>query len=120
VHRRLDFAFVDQVEQRLLGVGRVAGREAFAAFAVGALLGDVKGVVLGVDRDLFDLARGDQTTVRLRGDQFVVGRRLAGIRTADHPLGNEGKDHHQQDRESRALEKTPHREKSAYQGGFGI
>jgi hypothetical protein len=120
VHRRRDFVFVDQVEQRLLGVGRVAGREAFAAFAVGTLLGDIKGVVLGVDRDLFDLAGGDQATVRLRGDQFVVRRSLAGIWATDHLLGNEGKDHHQQDRESRALEKTPHREKSAYQGGFAI
>jgi hypothetical protein len=49
VHGRLDLVLVDQVEQRLLGVGRVARREAFAVAPL-----DIERVVLGVDRNLFE------------------------------------------------------------------
>ena len=75
-------------------------------------------VIVQNGTNLFDLFRDDQTVLRV--GQFVVGRRLVARVVGDHLLGDEGKDHDEQDRESRALEKTPHREKSAYQGGFGI
>ena len=52
----LDVVFVEQVDQALLGVGRVAGREAFAVAS--RLTSSVLSLVLTVD--FFDLALGDQ------------------------------------------------------------
>ena len=74
VDGRLDVVLFELVDQALLGVRRVAGREAFAVFAVLALLLDVERVVLDVDVDFFDLAVGDQAGLGV--DEFVVGRRF--------------------------------------------
>src|SRR6201747_968663 len=101
MHHRLRLhVFVEQVDQALLGVGRVARGEAFAV-----LLLDVERVVLGVDRDFFDLIGRDQPVLGL--NQFVVGRRRGTGVAGDHFLGDEGQDDHQKDRERRAFKETP-------------
>ena len=59
---------------------------------------------------------GDQAGLLV--DQLVVGRRLGPGIAGDHLRGDEGQDHHEQDRESRAFEKTPHGRKISVPGRF--
>ena len=99
----LDAKGVDQV---LLGVVEVGGLVLAAVVEL-----DVDPVVLGVERDLLDLAALD-----LGQELRVVGVLLALAPGRDQLLGEERQDHHDQDGKCGALEESAHGEKVPQSG----